>query len=343
MVIGCVLSFIWMLLLPFLAGCLFLPFFRKQKEGTRTLCLATGLVLHYCTAQVLILGGVGFGWGMRHSMQGFAAVTVLFAAAGAFVLWKCRADLPKTGFSDMKKEPCFWAGILLMIVAVLAILLWSTPDLDDAFYSGLSAIAVARDEMLKTDAYHGLMARRISKRYVVSALPVYQGGLTYLTGGLHYLIIQHNLFPLFYMPLSFSLFYQVGKGFLTDKKQGARFLLVLGLLHLFGNYYVFSPENFVMTRMWQGKALFVAIGIPYLWLITQRVLDEGKLTGWFLVACGMLACTFMGETGLYLAPVMLGCMTMAFCLMKKKVWPLLWAILCCMPEVALLALIFIRG
>ncbi len=343
MVMGCLLSFIWMVLLPFLAGCLFLPFFLKQKEGVRTLCFTTGLVIHYCIAQVLILGGVGFGWGMKRSMQGFALCTILFAAAGAFMLWKQKGNLPTTGFSEMKKEPCFWAGILLMTVAVLAILLWATPDLDDAFYSGLSAIAVARDEMLKTDAYHGLMSRQISKRYVVSALPVYQGGLTYLTGGLHYLIIQHNLFPLFYMPLSFSLFYQVGKGFFTGKKQGAGFLLFLGLLHLFGNYYVFSPENFVMTRMWQGKSLFVSIGIPFLWLITQRALEQGKLVGWFLVASGMLACTFMGETGLYLAPVMLGCMTMAYCLMKKKFWQLFPAILCCVPEAALLALIFLRG
>lgn len=189
------------------------------------------------------------------------------------------------------------------------------------------------------------MTNPISRRYMISALPIWQAGLSFYSG-LHHLVITHNLFPLFYMPLAYGLYYRMGKRFLQrEGNLGAqgKFMFFFALMHMIGNYYVFSPENFLVTRMWQGKALFAAIGIPTLWLCGQAaLLPDGEIMSkaermkiWVLLACVLLACTFMGETGLFLGPFLLGCQTLAACLLTKKWNKILPAVLCCIPEVLL--------
>ena len=123
-------------------------------------------------------------------------------------------------------------------------------------------------------------------------------------------------------------------------------MFFFALMHMIGNYYVFSPENFLVTRMWQGKALFAAVGIPTLWICGQEALlfEEKVMTKaervkiWILLACVLMACTFMGETGLFLGPFMLGCQTLAACIVTKKWKKMLPAILCCIPEALLFAI-----
>ena len=52
----------------------------------------------------------------------------------------------------------------------------------------------------------------------------------------------------------------------------------------------------------------------------------------------MLACSFMGETGLYLAPFLLGCLVLAMSIVYRKWKEILPAVLCCLPEAALAVL-----
>ena len=242
-------------------------------------------------------------------------------------------------------------GILLIAVQIFAILWMATPDKDDAFYSGLSSMSLSYDYVLQKDAYNGLMAKTISRRYVLSALPIYQATLSLMSDGLHHLVITHNLFPLFYMPLAYGLYYQLGKRMLKKEgkqQAGGKFLCCLALLHMIGNYYVFSPENFLVTRIWQGKGLFVALGIPYIWYFGCLALEatyekqvytrRERLSCWILLAAGMLACSFMGETGLYLAPFLLGCLVLAMSIVYRKWQGILPAVLCCLPEAALAVL-----
>ena len=60
-------------------------------------------------------------------------------------------------------------------------------------------MSLSYDYVLQKDAYNGLMTKAISRRYVLSALPIYQATLSLLSDGLHHLVITHNLFPLFYI------------------------------------------------------------------------------------------------------------------------------------------------
>lgn len=342
---GC-LVFFHMCLVPYLIGRTMCSRKKTGSEEGVAYTLSAGLMVSWSLYEILALALQKIGFGFRTLSMTYLFVTLLLALFGAVSVWKEDGKgFAKKLFAIGRPDGYMIAAFVLILVQIGAILIMATPDMDDAFYSGLSSISLSKDCILELDAYNGRMQNPISPRYMISALPVWQAGLS-LYSGLHHLVITHNLFPLFYMPLAYGLYYCIGRRFLErEGKLGAqgKFMFFFALMHMIGNYYVFSPENFLVTRIWQGKALFAAIGIPMLWICGQEGLfaEEEKrskterIKTWILMTCVLLACTFMGETGLFLGPFMLGCQTLAACFLTKKWKKIFPAVLCCMPELLL--------
>ena len=341
-----ILVFVHMCVIPYLVGRAILHKKNPTEYAGMAYTMAVGLMVTWTLYEILALGLQKMGFGFRVLSYVYLACVLVAAFFGAFCMWKVDGKhFIKKWFTWKRPDGYMIAALVLIAVQIGAILYMATPDMDDAFYSGLSSMSLAKDYILEFDAYGGRMTNVISKRYMLSALPIWQASLSLFTG-MHHLVITHNLFPLFYMPLAYGVYYHIGKHFLErEDMHGAqgKFMLVFALMHMIGNYYVFSPENFLVTRMWQGKALFAAIGIPVLWLCGQNALfaerknktRQERVKMWVLEACVLLACTFMGETGLFLGPFMLGCQTLAACMLTKQYKNMVPAVLCCAPEVLL--------
>lgn len=346
MILQIIFAFFHMCVVPYLTGRAILHRRSGGEYAGGAYTVAAGLMVSWSLYEILALTIQKAGGGFRVLSTVYLVLSLLFAAMGVICVWKEDGKgFAKKIFSFSKPDAYMIAAYILIAVQIGAVLVMATPDMDDAFYSGLSSMSLAHDYILEYDAYGGRMLNVISKRYMISALPIWQASLSHYTR-MHHLIITHNLFPLFYMPLAYGLYYRMGKRFLQrEGNMGAqgKFLFFFALMHMIGNYYVFSPENFLVTRMWQGKALFAAIGIPVLWLcgqnalfaVEERMKKSDRFKVWGLVACVLLACTFMGETGLFLGPFLLGCQTLVACYMTKKWKKIIPAVLSCLPEVLL--------
>ncbi|MBQ8527266.1 MAG: hypothetical protein IJ429_02215 [Lachnospiraceae bacterium] len=336
--------FFHMCLIPYLVGQLVLAGFDKSEKTGVVLKTAAGLMVSYAIYEVVLIGMQLADKGFRMVTYVYCAIVMVLALAG-LVLWIRERMRVGFCFGRVKKPDRYMiAAFVLIAVQMAAVLFLATPDEDDAFYSGLSSMSLAYDYLLEYNAYIGRMNIEISSRYMLSGLPIYQASLSLLSGGLHHLVITHNFFPLFYMPLAYALFYEIGKRFLEKEgfeRLNGKFLFCLALLHMIGNYYIYSPENFLVTRLWQGKALFVALGVPFLWIFGEMALRKSskgkqvsfhhKMLLWFLVSCGLLAVSFMGETGLYLGMFMVACLTIASCLVHKSLRVIPWAVISCLP------------
>lgn len=329
-VVQMLLAFFWMCMVPAFTGCLFTRLFCKTKRWNLILVTATGLVIQYAWYEVLAVVFILLDKSFRLLTKLYAIGGLLLALGGIAVLYLNRAYL-KAYFCDRRRVHAIetkkidWylvLAVLLMGVQILAILLWATPDSDDAFYSGLSSMCLAGDYVLKFDAYNGQMKVAIIDRYAISALPPYQASLQLLCSNLHHLFITHNLFPLFYMPLSYGLFYLVGQ-VISDgnREESHRYLFYLVLLHMFGNTFVFSPQNFLVTRIWQGKALFICISLPMCYLLLTGLFAckkmKERIVYAILLFLTLIATVFMGETGLFLGPLMVLAMSLAYGIVAK--------------------------
>jgi hypothetical protein len=347
MILQSIFAFFHMCVVPYLIGRAILHRKNKVEYAGTAYTTAAGLMVSWSLYEFLALAIQKAGGGFRVLSLVYLLLSLTFAVFGIVsALKEDGKGVFKKLFSFAKPDGYMIAAIILIAVQIGAVLFMATPDMDDAFYSGLSSMSLAHDYILEFDAYDGRMLSEISKRYMISALPIWQASLSLYTG-MHHLVISHNLFPLFYMPLAYGLYYRMGKRFLQrEGNMGAqgKFMFFFALMHMIGNYYVFSPENFLVTRMWQGKALFAAIGIPVLWLcgqsalfaVEERIKKADYFRVWLLVSCVLLACTFMGETGLFLGPFLLGCQTLVACFMLKKWKKIIPAVICCLPEAVLL-------
>lgn len=324
-VLQILLAFFWMCIVPFFTGCIFTKLLAARRSPDLCLVTGIGLLLQYAVYELFALLFIVLDKSFRLLSRLYAVAALVLAFVGALTLFFCRqrlAELIRESREERKQKaerPDIYliAAALLIMVQIGAILLWATPDSDDAFYSGLSSMSIAGDYVLKFDAYNGLMKKAIGGRYAISALPVYQATLQLLSKGLHHLFITHNLFPLFYIPLSYGLFACVGRVFCPGDRKGQHcFLFFFALLHLFGNTFVFSPQNFLMTRIWQGKALFICFSLPLFFLLvhgasTADTVRQRVLWGILLIP-GMIGTVFMGETGLFLGPLMIVALFLAY-------------------------------
>lgn len=329
-IVQILLAFFWMCIVPAFTGCLFTRLFTKSKRWNLILVTGMGLLIQYAFYEVLALAFILLDKSFRLLTKLYGAGALMLAVTGAVMLFRTRKEVSlclkqerKSGLKDQKKVDWY----LLLAVALIgiqlgAILLWATPDSDDAFYSGLSSMCLAGDYVLKFDAYNGLMQKKVIDRYAISALPPYQASLQLLSGNLHHLFITHNLFPLFYIPLAYGLFYLVGKTITgTDRKETHRYLFFFALLHLFGNTFVFTPQNFLVTRIWQGKALFICISLPMCYLLLAGLFSCKKtsyriLYG-VLLFITLIGTVFMGETGLFLGPLFVLALSLAYGIVAK--------------------------
>ncbi|MBD5544058.1 MAG: hypothetical protein HDR01_07455 [Lachnospiraceae bacterium] len=342
------LAFFWMCIIPLLAGGMFVKILAEQKGFLVVSAMGTGLVLNYGVYQIAAMIFVLLDGSFRLLSWIYIGASMIMALLGVYG-WYCY--FKKQSGSKRKegsgkeykcyKDPYFLMGAALVAVQVLVILVMSTPDKDDAFYTGLSSMCLSYDYVLKYSAYDGLMQMPIETRYIMAALPVYQASLSLMSKGLHTLIICHNLYPLFYMPLSYGLYCMLAHKLTNKKEDLGKFLLFFAFLHMFGNYYVFSPENFLITRIWQGKALFITISLPYVWYFMNRAWEKEStkeaMPYWFLVAAGLLAGAFMGETGLYLNFLVTGVSALANLIVRGKWKNGILAALSLLPEVLLMA------
>lgn len=345
-------AFLWMVVIPFLTGGIFIKKLATNERFLIVSCMGTGLITNYAWYQIPAMILVKMDGSFRRLTWIFVIGSLLLAAWGS---WQWILYI-KTKYNSWKqkengvrsknkwvlyKDYFFWIGVFLIMIQIGIILIMATPDSDDAFYTGLSSMSLSYDYILKYNAYDGLMRRAIGNRYIMAALPVYQASLSLLCKRLHTLIICHNLFPLFYMPLAYGLYCRLADRWIKKKEHLGIFLMFLAFLHMFGNYFVFSAENFLITRIWQGKALFVTIGLPYVYDAISRAWDEEgfrqALPYWIMTALGLMACAFMGETGLYLGMVVTFLAALGNVVSKKKYQNIIYAGICCMPQIILLA------
>lgn len=343
------LAFFWMCAIPVLTGGIFIKVLVKHRRFLFISAMGTGLILNYSIYQMAAMIFILFDGSFRLLTWiyiGSSLFMALLGALGWYTYFQKERKLKKQAEKCQNaykccRDPYFLMGAALVAAQILVILIMSTPDKDDAFYTGLSSMCLSNDYVLKYSAYDGLMQMPIETRYIMAALPVYQASLCLMTGRLHTLIICHNLYPLFYMPLAYGLYCMLADKWMEKKEDLGKFLLFFAFLHMFGNYYVFSPENFLITRIWQGKALFITIGLPFVWYFMNRAWEQDSvresLPCWLLVTAGLLASAFMGETGLYLNFLVVGVSALANLIVRKKWKNCVFAACSLLPEVLLMA------
>lgn len=229
-------------------------------------------------------------------------------------------------------------------------------DGDNIYYVVQSLIATQQGTMYREMPYIG-GSTELDMRHALAVMPVWFAYLAEVSG-IHATALCRTVMPLFLLPVVYLIWFAVGGelyGVMSSRDDYSKpaaeraadvgfFMCVMGMLAIFGSVSIYTSERFLMTRTWQGKAMFANIAVPLillgvLWINREfdkvRKFSVSKLlfyNGWFLfllvnIFSGM--CTSMG-VAFTAALICTSCLVSA--IRQKKPLLVLYGMLVCIPN-----------
>ncbi|MCR4596403.1 MAG: hypothetical protein K5673_06440 [Lachnospiraceae bacterium] len=294
------------------------------------------------TVPVLLFTDYG---NFRYVLWIYTPVMLVIAAAGVFRAHKSgqlgesaermRDDIGR--ILHDREQLVVWAVAGVILIAILVLVSVRVIfDGDDAYYVVQSLIAQQKGAMYSSNPYTG-RAAAIDMRHALAVFTMwisYVGTVTHI----HTTILCHTVLPLVFIPLCLMIYGQLGAALLGDKKElTGYFVIFTELFILFGRVSMYTPEAFLLARTWQGKAVAANILLPMVLLtyayISQDIIsgDERGLKTWLPMIVINASAGVFSSLAVVLVCVMTGAGGLVLSVMKRKIRPLIYACLTCIP------------
>lgn len=343
---------LWLGIIPFGIG--LLPI-RLMKESDRTpgvIWLSGYFVLF---ALFEFIGIPIVIWMVYHSFamlcRIFAIACALLSLLGVFLsiriakknhtTWKGIEGIKnKIAEVGMEEKLYYVLFFLLMAFQMYMAFTRASFDGDDAYYGVQGVIAQQRDSLYRFNPYTGRSAP-LDVRHALALMPIWEAFVGKMSG-VHATIVAHSVIPLVMIPLVYSMYYQIGKKLLSDKKNMLPiFMVVMALLQMFGNVSIYTNETFFLTRTWQGKTVTGSLILPAVFWIflclfekDKKEKDEKEIGYWLLLAFINLAAGLSSSLAVLLSALLVAGLAVLFAIKNKSFMILIKAGLTCIPSAA---------
>lgn len=295
---------IWLLAVPVGLGLLFRKLSGKEElpEDMRTfgVTLLAGYIV-----MLALLEAVGIPvmlTSVYHGYSRFVLLYVLVLAGGSvagYLLYLKRRKREKaaavgnvpsgkesaTGMHSgwLLKEPFdTWEGrgFLVLFLLLVGFQLYmsftrASFDGDDAYYVVQSLTAQQIDTLYRIDPNNG-MSTPLDARHALALFPIWEAFVGTVCG-IHATVVAHSIVPFVLIPLTYLVYYEIGKKLFADRKrQLPVFMALMALWQLFGNVSIYTNETFFLTRTWQGKSFAANVVIPAVFWIFLSLFRSGE-------------------------------------------------------------------
>ncbi len=349
--LNCLGLIFWLLVLPFCIGLLpaaLLP----SKDRTPGVIFLGGYFGVFTLLEMvgipIVLTAVYHGF--SYLTYVYMGVCLLAAASGVLLClrmkkkgqWICENRTCETGTCLKKLSWEERIGFLLFFL-VLGFQLYmaftrASFDGDDAYYGVQSVIAQQIDMLYRFNPYTG-DSMPVEARHALALIPVWEAFIGRMSG-VHATIINHSVVPLLLLPLTYLLYFQIGKKLLADKKEMLpMFMILIALFQMFGNVSIYTAETFLLTRTWQGKSVAANLILPAVIWIFLTLFDEEKqeagsrkMGGYFvLLACVVTAAGVSSSLAVLLAVLLSAGLAVLFAIKNRSFGILVKTGLACIP------------
>lgn len=216
-------------------------------------------------------------------------------------------------------------------------------DTDDAFYVAISSVTQTSDTMYQILPYTG-GTTGLDIRHGLAPFPIWIAFLAKMSG-MQAVTVAKVVLPVVLIGMAYAVFYQIGGMLFPEKgRQLALFLIFTELLVLFGNYSIYTIENFLIARSRQGKAALGSIVIPFLLLLLlmlMKKLQEKEKTSpalYLLIGTAAVTGCLCSTLGSLLMCLMIGAAGLLGTICYKRFKILILLAICCLPCVCFAAL-----
>lgn len=331
--------FFWLVIIPFCIGLIPANFIAADKRSPGFTLLA-GYFVMWAAYELITIPAVL--WVEYHNFRTasvwFTVVSILGAVWGIFLWYRnYKKGSPgllfgRTGkgndirvtFAERIRNMSWEERITWMLfLVILGFQLYQAAactsfDGDDAYYVTESLLAQEAGVMYRILPYKG-GSTGLDVRHVLAVFPMWVAFVA-VGSGLHATIVSHLVMPLLLIPLTYLLYFQIGKFLFSDKPVNLPvFMIVMGLFQIFGNVSIYTNETFFLTRTWQGKSVAGSLVIPaFLWLLLliydgKRKKKRADMGLWILLVCVNMTAGICSSIAVFLVSILMA--VMAFVLM----------------------------
>lgn len=307
----------------------------KRKDLTAGAVYFRGFTLILAGFQVMALIVFFMNLPLHILSAAYLIFTGLLTVAS--LIWKHKTLVGGFRKALIKRKPCWllWIAVFLIVAQTVVCGVFMHMDQDDAFYVGTAVTSVSTDSIFEYDCYTGAEYTVLPSRYILSPFPIFLAVLSQISG-IHATVIAHTLFPFLLIPVSYYVYWMIGKClFPKSREQTAVFLLLTSVVQMFSYYSVYTSGTFLLLRSWQGKAVLANILLPAVFCFGLSLWREERkpLADWVFLGTLTTASCLVSTMGFMLAPVMAGIIGILCALKHRRLSLLIKTACCCIPNV----------
>lgn len=280
----------WLLVIPFCIGLLCLPFLKK-KHRTPGVALIGGYLLQFTLLEIVGIPVVLLAVynGFSTFIKWYTPFLVVCALAGIWVTYLKRRRGYELNFKavfnarENSLESWFYWILFLALLGFQLYMAFTRAsfDGDDAYYGVQALTAQQIDTLYRVNPYTG-RSSPLDVRHALALFPIWEAYVGSMSG-VHATIMCHSVIPLILIPLTYLLYFQIGKALFGNRdgafqKRGLlpMFMVLIALWQMFGAVSIYTTETFFLTRTWQGKSFAGNFVIPAVLWIFLCLFEKGS-------------------------------------------------------------------
>lgn len=204
-----------------------------------------------------------------------------------------------------------------IIFTIVMLSLFYKSDADDSFYVSNVALFAKSNTINPYDSSFGIQGTSTVSMY---DFQIWESFLSVFVKvfGINAAVLCHGILPTFLLIVSMSAYYFLGKVLFTDDKKSYLFTFIVLVLNLLGGYSLHSNGRFLLSRLWQGKSVYLHIVLPVMiGVIVDKRAQMSKWYPWIIASC-VLAGVGLNPTSLYILGFQVLFMLIALALSEKN-------------------------
>jgi hypothetical protein len=340
----------WLVVIPFCIGMIPVNFISPSKRNPGLVLLA-GYFCMWAVFEVVTIPAVL--WveydNFKAASDCFTVVSLLCAVAGV-ILWQrnMRGRLfgdGRTSLPDTKKLE--WLIFFTLVgFQLYKAVFYTSFDGDDAYYVVESLIAQQADVMYRILPLTG-GSTDLDVRHALAVFPMWVAFVA-VKSGVHATIVSHVVMPLVLIPLTYLVYYEIGKVLFHEPDQGlGMFMILMCMFQIFGNVSIYTNETFFLTRTWQGKAVAGSLVIPAIFWLFLWIFDNAKHPGkaeipdgstqpdaglWILLVCVNMTAGICSSIAVFIVSILIAVTGLCLMLTERDFKVLLKLGAACIPN-----------
>lgn len=277
---------LWLLAVPFCIGLLPIRLLKKELHSPG-IALISGYIVLFVLLELIgipIVLTVNYH-GFSIFCGCFAGALLVFAIAGVIVtvrsrkqteMKQCICNKYKDTWKSYKTEEKIMSILFVLLIGFQLYMAFTRAsfDGDDAYYGVQAVTAQLTDSMYRIDPNNG-WSTTLDVRHALALFPIWEAFIGQMSG-IHATIVSHSIIPLLLIPLTYMVYYHIGKALFGKRKDLVpMFMVIIALWQMFGNVSIYTTETFFLTRTWQGKSFAGNFVIPaVLWIFLSLFAKE---------------------------------------------------------------------